>query len=214
MLLLQMHVHWVCRAKNHHLYYVQNCTLIPHMPVHLNSARSEFMLAPSCCILRSLRFLFVLKYNKRLLYVWTTHSSNHHKHVWRYVRAWTKANTQFFFHFYFILQLWLSFKKRRRVSEPNLVIFVNEQDIWNSQQDFIITKTQMDLLWETDSSLIAFVILVPLTYQCYTMYACHCVLKRVSLRMSTPKISTPKTSTSQNVNFPKCQLPKCQLRKI
>ena len=35
----------------------------------------------------------------------------------------------------------------------------------------------MDLLWETDSSLIAFVILVPLTYQCYTMYACHCVLK-------------------------------------
>ena len=58
----------------------------------------------------------------------------------------------------------------------------------------------MDLLWETDSSLIAFVILFPLTYQCYTMYACHCVLKRVSLRMSTPKISTPKTSTSQNVN--------------
>ena len=35
----------------------------------------------------------------------------------------------------------------------------------------------MDLLWETDSSLIAFVILVPLTYPCYTMYACHCVLK-------------------------------------
>ena len=177
MLLLQMHVHWVCRTKNHHLYYVQNCTLIPHMPVHLNSAKSDFMLEPSCCILQSLRFLFVSKYNKRLLYVWTTHSSNHHKHVWRYMHPWTKANTRIFFHFYFILQLWLSFKKRRRVSEPNLVIFVNEQDIWNSQQDFIITETQMNLLWETDSSLIAFVILVPLTYPCYTMYACHCVLK-------------------------------------
>ena len=32
---------------------------------------------------------------------------------------------------------------------------------------------QQDLLWETDSSLIAFVILVPLTYPCYTMLNQH-----------------------------------------
>ena len=53
--------------------------------------------------------------------------------------------THDFFHVYFILQLWLSFKKRRKVSEPYLVIFVNEQDIW----EFIITETQMDSPWET-----------------------------------------------------------------
>ena len=127
MLLLQMHVHWVCRAKNHHLYYVQNCTLIPHMPVHLNSARSDFMLAPSCCILRSLRFLFVSKYNKRLLYVWTTHSSNHHKHVWRYVRAWTKANTRFFFIFTLSCSFdWASKREEEYQSRTSLYLWMSK----------------------------------------------------------------------------------------
>ena len=45
----------------------------------------------------------------------------------------------------------LNFNKRRTLSELSQVVFVNKQNIWG----LIITKTQMDSLWETDSSLFA-----------------------------------------------------------
>ena len=45
----------------------------------------------------------------------------------------------------------LNFNKRRTFSELNVAVFVNKQDI----RGLIITETQMDSLWETDSSLFA-----------------------------------------------------------